>query len=63
MPTIQNKTKQKIKTQSTFIRLAFQLVVLGFFIVIYTLFDGLAYNTCGYSASCVVFFRAPQGRG
>ena len=29
----------------------------------YTLFDGLAYNTCGYFASCVVFFRAPQGRG
>ena len=24
----------------------------------YTLFDGLAYNTCGYFASCVVFFRA-----
>ena len=24
---------------------------------IYTLFDGLAYNTCGYFASCVVFFR------
>ena len=22
----------------------------------YTLFDGLAYNTCGYFASCVVFF-------
>ena len=30
---------------------------------IYTLFDGLAYNTCGYFASCVVIFRAPQGRG
>ena len=30
---------------------------------LYTLFDGLAYNTCGYFASCVVFFRAPQGRG
>ena len=29
----------------------------------YTLFDGLAYNTCGYFASCVVFSRAPQGRG
>ena len=29
----------------------------------YTLFDGLAYNTCGYFASCVVFFRALQGRG
>ena len=29
----------------------------------YILFDGLAYNTCGYFASCVVFFRAPQGRG
>ena len=26
----------------------------------YTLFDGLAYNTCGYFASCAVFFRAPQ---
>ena len=31
--------------------------------LIYTLFNGLAYNTCGYFASCVVFFRAPQGRG
>ena len=29
----------------------------------YTFFDGLAYNTCGYFAICVVFFRAPQGRG
>ena len=29
----------------------------------YTLFDGLAYNTCGYFASSVAFFRAPQGRG
>ena len=28
-----------------------------------TLFDGLAYNMCGYFASCVVFFQAPQGRG
>ena len=28
---------------------------------IYTLFDGLAYNTCGYFASYVVFFRAPRG--
>ena len=27
------------------------------------LLDGLAYNTRGYFASCVVFFRAPQGRG
>ena len=25
---------------------------------IYTLFDGLAYNTCGYFASCVVLIRA-----
>ena len=30
---------------------------------IYTLFDGLAYNTSRYFASGVVFFRAPQGRG
>ena len=30
---------------------------------IYTLFDGLTYNTCGYFASCLVFFRAPQRRG
>ena len=27
----------------------------------YTLFDGLAYNTCGYFASCVVFFPNPAG--
>ena len=32
-------------------------------VITYTLFDGLAYNTCGYFASCVVFFRSPQGRG
>ena len=30
---------------------------------IYILLDGLSYNTRGYFASCVVFFRAPQGRG
>ena len=29
----------------------------------YILLDGLTYNTRGYFASCVVFFRAPQGRG
>ena len=27
----------------------------------YILFDGLTYNTRGYFASCVVFFRAPAG--
>ena len=27
----------------------------------YTLFDGLAYNTCGYFASCVVFSEARRG--
>ena len=32
-------------------------------ICIYILLDGLTYNTRGYFASCVVFFRAPQGRG
>ena len=30
---------------------------------IYTLFDGFTDNTRGYFTSCVVFFRAPQGRG
>ena len=29
----------------------------------YTLFDGFTDNTRGYFTSCVVFFRAPQGRG
>ena len=29
----------------------------------YSLFNGLTYNTRGYFASCVVFFRAPQGQG
>ena len=29
----------------------------------YILLDGLSYNTRGYFASRVVFFRAPQGRG
>ena len=29
----------------------------------YTLFDGLAYNTCRYFASCIVFFRPQRGRG
>ena len=28
----------------------------------YILFDGLTYDTRGCFASCVVFFRAPQGR-
>ena len=32
-------------------------------VYIYILLDGLSYNTRGYFASCVVFFRAPQGRG
>ena len=27
----------------------------------YTLFDGLAYNTCGYFASCVVFSEPRRG--
>ena len=27
----------------------------------YNLFDGLAYNTCGYFASCVVFFPSSAG--
>ena len=31
--------------------------------ITYILLDGLTYNTRGYFASCVVFFRAPQGRG
>ena len=30
---------------------------------IYILLDGLTYNTRAYCASCVAFFRAPQGRG
>ena len=29
----------------------------------YILFDGFTYNTRGYFASCVVFFRAPKGLG
>ena len=29
----------------------------------YILFDGFTYNMHGYFASCVVFFRAPKGRG
>ena len=28
----------------------------------YTLYDGLAYNTCGYFASSEVFLRDTQGR-
>ena len=31
--------------------------------ITYILLDGLSYNTRGYFASCVVVFRAPQGRG
>ena len=38
-------------------------IVLRLLLHIYTLFDGLAYNTCGYFATCVVFFRAPRGGG
>ena len=30
---------------------------------IYTLFDSVTDNARGYFTSCVVFFRAPQGRG
>ena len=30
------------------------------YVNIYTLFDGLAYNTCGYFASCVVFGKYEQ---
>ena len=32
----------------------------GWAAIIYTLLDGLAYNTRGYFASCEVFFRAPK---
>ena len=28
---------------------------------VYTLFDGLAYNTCGYFASCVVYSEPRRG--
>ena len=35
----------------------------GRWVHIYILFDGFTYNTRGYFASCVVFFRAPEGRG
>ena len=28
----------------------------------YTLFDGLAYNTCGYFASCVVLCAKPSNK-
>ena len=31
--------------------------------IINSLFDGFTDNTRGYFTSCVVFFRAPQGRG
>ena len=30
-------------------------------VYIHTLFDGLAYNTCGYFASCVVFSEPRRG--
>ena len=30
---------------------------------VYNLFDGLAYNMCGYFVSCLVFFLALQRRG
>ena len=29
---------------------------------IYTLFDGLAYSTCGYFASCVVLYAKPLNK-
>ena len=39
------------------------IYVLCFLLNKYILLDGLTCNTRGYFASCVVFFRAPQGRG
>ena len=36
-------------------------IVLRLLLHIYTLFDGLAYNTCGYFASCVVFSQPRRG--
>ena len=41
----------------------FNSLVCKICFIIYILFDGLAYNTCGYFASCVVFFLAPAGLG
>ena len=35
--------------------------VTHLWLYIYTLFDGLAYNTGGYFVSCVVFFPSPTG--
>ena len=37
-------------------------MVLSSELIKYILFDGLTYNAHGYFASCVVFFRVPQGR-
>ena len=48
------------KQMTAVVRVEFFVLFLGTY-DIYTLFDGLAYNTCGYFASCIVFFRAPQG--
>ena len=42
-------------------RVAPELNVLLMLENTYILFDGLTYNMHGYFASCVVFFRAPQG--
>ena len=56
---LRNETKPDFKRSSTW------MIIIIFCILIcniYILFDGLAYNTCGYFASCVVFFRAPQGQ-
>ena len=36
--------------------------MVAFQVNIYTLFDGFTDNTRGYFTSCVVVFRAPQGR-
>ena len=48
---------------SDVVRTSWALLISSYTVNKYTLFDGLAYGTCGYFASCVVFFQAPQWRG
>ena len=48
---------------SDVVRTSSALLIYSYTVNKYTLFDGLAYSTCGYFASCVAFFQALQWRG
>ena len=55
---------EEVKTELAEVKICMSLnIIIWTVFATYILLDGLSYNTRGYFASCVVFFRAPQGRG